>query len=73
MLMETVDLTKERCPMSLLVAKRATARLKPLQTLSILVSDRSSLEDMQAYFSGQKMDVQITVESKYYQLIITKE
>ena len=73
MCMETMDLTKERCPMSLLVAKRASARLKSLQSLRILVSDRSSFEDMQAYFQRQKMDVQVRVESHHYQLIITKE
>jgi TusA-related sulfurtransferase len=70
---ETVDLTKERCPMSLLLAKRASAKLNSSQSLRILVSDHSSLSDMQAYFQRQKIDVQVRLEADHYQLIITKE
>ncbi|MBB1313896.1 MULTISPECIES: sulfurtransferase TusA family protein [Aliivibrio] len=50
--METqyLDLSKHRCPMSLLLAKRASHRLIDSEKLIIKVVDKVSLQDMMTYF-----------------------
>ncbi|MEZ9877075.1 sulfurtransferase TusA family protein [Vibrio breoganii] len=73
MSMKVIDLTDERCPMSLLLAKRASRDLKPSQTLTFLVMELSSVNDMQAYFLRHDILVDVRKAPHYYYLTITKE
>ncbi|GAB7218187.1 sulfurtransferase TusA family protein [Vibrio comitans] len=73
MSMKVIDLTDERCPMSLLLAKRASRDLKTSQSLTFLVVELSSVNDMQAYFLRHDMLVDVTKAPHYYYLTITKE
>lgn len=73
MSIEIIDLTQERCPMTLLKAKRASRGLKTEQSLCFLVSDKSSFLDMQSYFQGQNLSIRANTMSHLYQLTITKQ
>ncbi|WP_231892566.1 MULTISPECIES: sulfurtransferase TusA family protein [unclassified Vibrio] len=70
---EIIDLTQERCPMSLLLAKRASRALKVSQSLTFIVRDVASVNDMQSYFTCHEMLVEARKASDYYYLTITKE
>lgn len=68
-----LDLTKERCPMSLLLAKRASLNITSGHDLKLLVSDKSSVEDMVRYFERHQWRTQLEHTSDCYQLTIIKE
>ncbi|WP_052878919.1 sulfurtransferase TusA family protein [Vibrio coralliirubri] len=68
-----LDLRQERCPMALLLAKRHSVKLEVGQSLSIYVSDNSSMKDIVTYLSKQAYDVVIEVCSNYHHLLVTKK
>lgn len=59
--METrsLDLSQYRCPMSLLLAKRASKSLAKNEMLRIKVIDKGSLTDMMSYFEQYLFDIQL--------------
>ncbi|PMH93219.1 oxidoreductase, partial [Vibrio splendidus] len=61
-----LDLRQERCPMALLLAKRHSVKLEVGQSLSIYVSDNSSMKDIVTFLSKQAYDVITEVCSNYY-------
>ncbi|MCG7498430.1 sulfurtransferase TusA family protein [Vibrio sp. Of7-15] len=74
--METqlLDLTSERCPMSLLLAKRKGATLGVNETLKICISDAGSQKDISAYFLQQGFVVIVNSQNDHgFELIVTKE
>ncbi|CAM4010968.1 sulfurtransferase TusA family protein [Vibrio neonatus] len=73
MSVEIIDLTEERCPMTLLLAKRASRALLSSQSLTFLVLDLVSINDMQAYFLRHGMQVDVKQATDFYSLTITKE
>ncbi|CAM2771093.1 sulfurtransferase TusA family protein [Vibrio rarus] len=73
MSLETIDLTQERCPMTLLLAKRASSKLSASQALTFVVAEKSSVHDMQAYFLRHNMQVDVRKEPHCYYLTIIKE
>ncbi|EAQ53440.1 MULTISPECIES: sulfurtransferase TusA family protein [Vibrio] len=68
-----LDLRQERCPMALLLAKRHSVKLEVGQSLSIYVSDNSSMKDIVTFLSKQAYDVIVEVCSNYYHLLVTKK
>ncbi|PTP71108.1 sulfurtransferase TusA family protein [Vibrio splendidus] len=68
-----LDLRQERCPMALLLAKRHSVKLEVGQSLSIYVSDNSSMKDIVTFLSKQAYDVITEVCSNYYHLLATKK
>lgn len=68
-----IDLTKERCPMSLLLAKRASLNVTSGQNLKLLVSEKASVDDMVRYFERNQWRTLLEHTSDYYQLTIIKE
>ncbi len=68
-----LDLRQERCPMALLLAKRHSVKLEVGQSLSIYVSDNSSMKDIVTFLSKQAYDVIIEVCSNYHHLLVTKK
>ncbi|WKY57398.1 sulfurtransferase TusA family protein [Vibrio sp. SNU_ST1] len=68
-----LDLRQERCPMALLLAKRHSVKLEVGQSLSIYVSDNSSMKDIVTFLSKQAYDVTVEVCSNYHHLLVTKK
>ncbi|CAV19472.1 sulfurtransferase TusA family protein [Vibrio sp. 10N.222.54.F12] len=68
-----LDLRQERCPMALLLAKRHSVKLEVGQSLSIYVSDNSSMKDIVTFLSKQAYDVIVEVCSNYHHLLVTKK
>ncbi|MEZ9014112.1 sulfurtransferase TusA family protein [Vibrio splendidus] len=68
-----LDLRQDRCPMALLLAKRHSVKLEVGQSLSIYVSDNSSMKDIVTFLSKQAYDVITEVCSNYYHLLVTKK
>jgi TusA-related sulfurtransferase len=58
---QTLDLTSKRCPLALLLAKRAYHALLPQQSLQIHLTDLGSLHDILRYF--YTMNAVISVEN----------
>ncbi|GAD78304.1 sulfurtransferase TusA family protein [Vibrio ezurae] len=73
MSVEIIDLTEERCPMTLLLAKRASRVLHISQSLTFLVADLISVNDMKAYFLRQGMLVDVKQYAEIYHVTIIKE
>jgi TusA-related sulfurtransferase len=53
-----LDLEQERCPMSLLLVKRAYKALGSNQTLKVRIIDRQSVRDCSSYLIKHKANVQ---------------
>ena len=68
-----LDLRQERCPMALLLAKRHSVKLEVGQSLSIYVSDNSSMKDIVTFLSKQAYVVMTEVCSNYHHHLITKK
>ncbi|WP_135444108.1 sulfurtransferase TusA family protein [Vibrio tasmaniensis] len=68
-----LDLRQERCPIALLLAKRHSVKLEVGQSLSIYVSDNSSMKDIVTFLSKQAYDVIVEVCSNYHHLLVTKK
>jgi len=68
-----LDLRQERCPMALLLAKRHSVKLEVGQSLSIYVSDNSSMKDIVTFLSKQAYDVTAEVCSNYHHILVTKK
>ena len=68
-----LDLRQERCPMALLLAKRHSVKLEVGQSLSIYVSDNSSMKDIVTFLSKQAYDVIAEVCSNYHHILVTKK
>lgn len=68
-----LDLRQERCPMALLLAKRHSVKLEVGQSLSIYVSDNSSMKDIVTFLLKQAYGVIVEVCSNYHHLLVTKK
>ncbi len=64
----TLDLTSHRCPLALLLVKRAVRSLNIDQTLCIHITDVGSRHDIFRYLTAQSLDFDIVSES--YSLLI---
>ncbi|MBL4830197.1 MAG: sulfurtransferase TusA family protein [Aliivibrio sp.] len=72
--METqhLDLTLERCPMSLLLTKRHVAKLLPNQGLIITLTEKSALQDIVRYLEQNMFSVVLKQnDENHFELIIT--
>ncbi len=49
---QSLDLREQRCPMALLLAKRACALLGQGQQLALYVTDNGALKDIPRYLEG---------------------
>ncbi|ACB55677.1 sulfurtransferase TusA family protein [Aliivibrio fischeri] len=70
---QSLDLTQHRCPMSLLLAKRASQALVTNEILQIKVVDKASLADMIAYFERQLFEVRLEHADAYSFLTVIKK
>ncbi|TXY06607.1 sulfurtransferase TusA family protein [Vibrio mimicus] len=68
-----LDLREQRCPMALLLAKRATASLSPCESLTILIADPASQRDIEKYMALQLLDCQRTQKHDHCSLMVSKE
>ncbi|MGL1036705.1 sulfurtransferase TusA family protein [Vibrio vulnificus] len=66
-----LDLRQQRCPMSLLLAKRHSAELSEGSQLVIQLSDHSSMGDIVKYLQSRPFLVETTMEQEDYLLTIT--
>ncbi len=66
-----LDVTPLRCPMSLLVAKRAAQGLGQNEKLEIKIVDQSSLADMIKYFQLNGYQTHLIVQPLYTLLTVT--
>ncbi|EOV0102524.1 sulfurtransferase TusA family protein [Vibrio vulnificus] len=66
-----LDLRQQRCPMSLLLAKRHSAKLSEGSQLVIQLSDQSSMRDIVKYLQSRQFLVETTMEQEDYLLTIT--
>ncbi|MCV2509833.1 MAG: sulfurtransferase TusA family protein [Neisseriaceae bacterium] len=70
--METLDLKGLRCPLPILKAKKALAKLQTGDLLCVLTTDESAPTDFKqfSYQTGHELLECSTKESEYYQIII---
>lgn len=68
-----LDLRQYRCPMTLLLTKRHTSLLAIGQTMTILISDSSSVRDVQFYLQQQGFLYHYQPVADYFSLSIVKE
>ncbi|WP_299021754.1 sulfurtransferase TusA family protein [uncultured Photobacterium sp.] len=66
----SLDLTSERCPMALLLAKRATVDLRFGQRLRIHISDAGARQDIPRYLLNHGFNVEEQAVSQQ-ELVIT--
>ncbi|HAS6348703.1 TPA: sulfurtransferase TusA family protein [Vibrio vulnificus] len=66
-----LDLRQQRCPMSLLLAKRHSAELSEGSQLVIQVSDQGSMRDIVRYLQSRSFIVETEMEQDCYLLHIT--
>ncbi|MGF1688263.1 sulfurtransferase TusA family protein [Photobacterium japonica] len=60
-----LDLTAERCPMALLLAKRATHALKKGEKMEIHMTDAGARQDIPRYLSTQGMAIEVLMDSHH--------
>ncbi|MGO1191906.1 sulfurtransferase TusA family protein [Vibrio casei] len=68
-----LDLRSQRCPMALLLAKRQCAQLSNQETLTILSTDKASINDMVRYFNQSPFSVEVLIQSECSTLLVTKK
>lgn len=68
-----LDLRQQRCPIALLLAKRATAALLHNQSLTILIADPASLHDIEQYMAQLPVHCQRTPHREYDSLMVSQE
>lgn len=68
-----LDLRSQHCPMALLLAKRQSAQLSNQETLTILSTDKASINDMIRYFSQSPFSVEVLSQSECSTLLVTKK
>ncbi|WP_105903513.1 sulfurtransferase TusA family protein [Vibrio gangliei] len=72
MSVDSLDLRSERCPMALLRAKRECVQLLLNQSLTILVRDKASLNDMVRFFSQPPYSAGVHHHGDEWALVVTK-
>ncbi|MBY6199285.1 sulfurtransferase TusA family protein [Vibrio hangzhouensis] len=68
-----LDLVHERCPMSLLLVKRAFKQLTLNQLLSVRLADKNSVSDILQYLSKQNAQVDCLEERETTFINIRKQ
>ncbi len=68
-----LDLRQQRCPMTLLLAKRHTAQLVTGESVTILINDTSSLKDIESYLLNHNYSCSNSLSDGYYSLTVVKE
>jgi len=68
-----LDLRQQRCPMTLLLAKRHTAQLVTGESVTILISEQSSLKDIESYLRNHNYSCSNSLNEGYYSLKVVKE
>ncbi|MCG3730890.1 sulfurtransferase TusA family protein [Vibrio cincinnatiensis] len=68
-----LDLRQHRCPMTLLLAKRHILILDHTQSTIILISDISSVRDIQSYIQQQGFISKCQPVADYFSLYVSKE
>ncbi|PSW03994.1 sulfurtransferase TusA family protein [Photobacterium lipolyticum] len=66
---QSLDLTSERCPMALLLAKRVSKGLRFDQILQIHISDPGGRQDIPRYLLNHGFNVEVQADS-YQKLVI---
>ncbi|GAB2655476.1 sulfurtransferase TusA family protein [Vibrio panuliri] len=67
-----LDLREQRCPLSLLLAKRHSMALVEGETLNILITDSSSKSDIVRFLSQHSFEVELKQCCDYYSLNVTR-
>lgn len=67
-----LDLRGSRCPMALLLAKRAAINLSVNQQLQLDVSDAGAMSDIPRYFRTQGYCVQIQKNEHMTRIVVSK-
>ena len=67
-----LDLRTERCPMALLLAKRARANTPDEKVLKIFSQEGASVADMVRYFEGVGYTVEV-LQHTYYEITVYRE
>ena len=68
-----LNLTTERCPMALLLAKRAVKSLAIGDTLEIHISDTGARQDIPRYLSNHGFFIDVRLDSQQVlEIIVTK-
>ncbi|WP_428771809.1 sulfurtransferase TusA family protein [Vibrio sp.] len=68
-----VDLRAQRCPMALLLAKRHASEMTVGQSLTMLIQDISSANDIELYLSRHGFEVKRQANAGHLSIAVTKE
>ncbi|KLV06730.1 sulfurtransferase TusA family protein [Photobacterium ganghwense] len=68
-----LNLTAERCPMALLLAKRAVQNLHSGESMEIHVTDTGARQDIPRYLSNHGFTIEVRVDNhQVLEIIVTK-
>lgn len=67
-----LDLRQERCPLTLLLAKRHTNQLKVGEKCCILIRDSSSMSDIQKFLQKQSYEILLEEMDDYFLLYVNR-
>ncbi|MFD2180316.1 sulfurtransferase TusA family protein [Veronia pacifica] len=70
---QSLDLRDQRCPMSLLMVKRASAMLEKGQKLEIMLSDKAAEADIQRYLLSNAFLVSKSTDAVATVLLVIKQ
>ncbi|TKF20480.1 sulfurtransferase TusA family protein [Vibrio genomosp. F6] len=68
-----LDLREERCPMALLLAKRRAILLQEGESLSIQISDTSSMQDIVSFLRLKQFDIVSVAHRSSYTITVLKQ
>ncbi|EEY98682.1 hypothetical protein VOA_002507 [Vibrio sp. RC586] len=68
-----LDLREQRCPLALLLAKRAAVALLPNEWLTILIADPASQRDIENYLASQPFTYHCIQNHDHCSLRVSKE
>ncbi|PSV46946.1 sulfurtransferase TusA family protein [Photobacterium indicum] len=67
---QTLNLASERCPLALLLAKRASKSLRSNQSIEIIISDAGARQDISRYLLNNGFNVKVQADSPQELVII---
>lgn len=67
---QTLNLASERCPLALLLAKRASKNLRSNQSIEMIISDVGARQDISRYLRNNGFNVKVQADTPQELVII---
>jgi selenium metabolism protein YedF len=70
--MKTVDAKGQKCPMPLILTKRALMEMEPDETLEIIIDNETSVQNVSRFLAEHQMNISTENQGGVYRLTVTK-